>query len=91
MSNLKSFNVAYDRNSDVLYISARRDPAVRGIEDPVGIVWRYDREGELIGCTIIDYSELWYTRRHELAGRLSEGFHIPVGQVDAILNHAMER
>lgn len=90
MSDFKSFNVTYDRGSDVLYISSRREPATRGIEDPTGIVWRYDRSGELIGCTIVDYSGLWYTRRRELAGRLSDGFHIPVGQVDAILNHAMD-
>ena len=91
MSDSKSFNVTYDRDSDVLYISARRDSAVHGIEDPVGIVWRYGRDGELIGVTIIDYGELWYPRREELAGRLSQGFHIPVGQIDAILNHATDR
>jgi uncharacterized protein YuzE len=90
MSDFKSFNVTYDRGSDVLYISSRREAAARGIESPVGIVWRYDRDGELIGVTIIDYSELWYTRRSELAEQLSKGFEIPIGQVNAILNHAMD-
>jgi uncharacterized protein YuzE len=91
VSEFKSFNVTYDRDSDVLYISSRREAAARGIEDPIGIVWRYDRDGELIGCTIIDYSKLWYTKRSELSGRLSDGFHIPVGQINAILSHAMDR
>ena len=49
MSDFKSFHATYDRDSHVLYISARRESAARGIEDPVGIVWRYGRDGELIG------------------------------------------
>jgi uncharacterized protein YuzE len=91
MSDFKSFNVTYDRDSDVLYISARREPAARSIEDPIGVVWRYDRNGDLIGATLVDYGEMWYTRRAELAERLSRGFDIPVGQINAILNHAMDK
>jgi uncharacterized protein YuzE len=90
MTDLPSFNVAYDKGSDVLYISARKAPAHRGIEDAQGLVWRYDREGELIGVTIVDFYDRWYLHRPELARKLSEGFHIPELQMTTVLNHAID-
>jgi uncharacterized protein YuzE len=90
MTDMTSFNVTYDRNSDVLYISARKAPAHRGIEDDQGIVWRYDRDGELIGVTIIDFYDRWYLHRPQLARALSRGFHVPETQAEVILNHVVE-
>jgi uncharacterized protein YuzE len=60
-TNMDSFTVTYDRNSDVLYISTPGAPAHRGIEDNYGMVWRYDRNGELVGVTIIDFCDQWIT------------------------------
>jgi uncharacterized protein YuzE len=90
MSDLPSFNVAYDRGSDVLYITARKAPSHRGIEDSQGIVWRYDREGELIGITIVDFYDRWYLHRPELARKISEGFHIPERQAKTVVDHAID-
>jgi uncharacterized protein YuzE len=74
MSNLRPFNVVYDRESDVLYISTRREPAARGIEDKNGIVWRYDRQGELIGATVLDFHDHWFNQGPLLAGEISRHF-----------------
>lgn len=90
MIDMPSFNVAYDRDSDVLYITARKAPAHRGIEDAQGIVWRYDREGELIGVTIVDFYDRWHLQRPELARKLSSGFHIPERQAEIVLDRAID-
>jgi uncharacterized protein YuzE len=90
MRDLPSFNVAYDRDSDVLYISARKVPAYRGVEDAQGIVWRYDRNGELIGMTVVDFYDRWYSNRPELTRKISAAFDIPELQAETVLNHAIE-
>jgi hypothetical protein len=90
MAANSSFMVTYDRDGDVLYISKRRDVAVRGVTDSCGIVWRYDRDGELIGVIVVDYVDRWFRDRDRLADELSRGFHIPAPQVKVVLDHAME-
>lgn len=51
--------VSYDRNADVLYLSVG-DPgkAVGFDESAEGHALRYDREGRLVGITIVGASEL---------------------------------
>ena len=88
MSKVSSFNVTYDRDSDVLYISTRREAAARGVEDSYGIVWRYDREGELIGATVVDFYDNWFNKQSQLADELSRRFHIPTPQAKVVLDHA---
>ena len=90
MSNMKSFNVAYDETSDVLYISTRKEPATRGIEDRHGIVWRYAADGELIGATIIDFQDIWSERQTDLARELSSHFDVPQQKAEIVLEHALE-
>lgn len=92
MTDLPSFNVAYDKGSDVLYISSRKVPAYRGVEDAQGIVWRYDRQGELIGVTVVDFYDRWHLvlRRRELARKISEGFHIPQQHAMTVLERAID-
>ena len=89
MMDMPSFNVAYDRDSDVLYISSRRAPAARGVEDAQGIVWRYDNSGELIGITVVDFYDRWYLHQSELARQISEGFHIAKRQAEKVIEHAL--
>ncbi|MCF6122504.1 MULTISPECIES: DUF2283 domain-containing protein [Mesorhizobium] len=91
MSRISAFEVVYDADSDVLYISRRRDVAARGIEDKSGIVWRYDRSGELIGATVVDFHDLWASRGDELASELSEKFHVPTPQAQVVVNFALEQ
>ncbi|MGD1035750.1 MAG: DUF2283 domain-containing protein [Roseiarcus sp.] len=89
MTNMKSFNVLYDRDSDVLYVSSRSVVAARGIEEPAGVVWRYDKEGTLIGVTIINFYDYWYSRRPQLAREMSIKFEIPAKQAERVLDHAL--
>jgi len=89
-TDLDSFNVTYDRDSDVLYLSTPGAPAARGIEDALGIVWRYDRDGELIGVTIVDFYDRWYPRWSELSRELAKRFDISEKQAEAMLNQAAE-
>jgi len=91
MSNVSSCQVLYDRDSDVLYISTRQVPAARGVEEPSGVVWRYDREGELIGVTVVDFHDYWFNRRGVLAREISRRFDLPRPQVCVVLEHAMEQ
>lgn len=90
MSKIR-FNVTYDADSDVLYISRRRESATRGVEDQHGIVWRYGRDGNLIGATILDFHEFWAGRGDELAAELSRHFDIPIPQARVVIDHALEQ
>lgn len=90
MNKVSSFTVTYDRDQDVLYISARRDAASRGVEDPHGIVWRYDRDGELIGATVVDFYDQWFSKQSELADELSRKFQITPPQAQVVIDHALE-
>jgi uncharacterized protein YuzE len=89
MTHLKSFNVTYDREADVLYISTPDQPAVRGVEDFDGILWRYDGQGKIIGVTVMDFDHHWHETLVLLANRLSEKLEIPSRQVFTVLNHAI--
>jgi uncharacterized protein YuzE len=90
MSSVNSFNVTYDQDSDVLYISKRAEPAARGIEDRWGIVWRYDKDGELIGATIVDFHFQWSSRRSLLTDEISKRFNIPEPQASVVVEHAWQ-
>lgn len=90
MSNINEFRVLYDRDSDVLYISTRDTAAARGIEDAQGIVWRYDRDGNLIGATVVDYQDHWFKRRRELTSALATKFDIPQLAAERVLQHARD-
>jgi uncharacterized protein YuzE len=90
MTNMASFNVTYDRNSDVLYISTPDVPAYRGIEDDYGMVWRYDRNGTLIGVTIIDFYEHWVSERNQIAHEFSKRSGIPERQAEVVFDHVIE-
>jgi uncharacterized protein YuzE len=85
-----SFNVTYDRDSDVLYISIPGAPAARGIEDALGIVWRYDGDGELIGVTIVDFFDRWYPHWSELTRELAKRLDISEKQAEAMLSQIAE-
>jgi uncharacterized protein YuzE len=91
MTDIGSFYVAYDRGSDVLYISSRREPAARGEEAANGIVWRFSGDGELIGATILDFLDYWIDRQSVLASELSQHFHIPELQAMDVVERAVSR
>jgi uncharacterized protein YuzE len=90
MKNVSEFRVLYDRDSDVLYISTRQTPAARGVEDRLGIVWRYDSAGELIGATVVDYYDHWSSKRSELSREIARKFDIPQKVAETVLDHAKD-
>ena len=79
-SNVQSFEVDYDRASDVLYITQMRSVSTKGVEDRNGIVWRYDVNGALIGATLTDFFDRWHEDRSNLAIELAERFQISAPQ-----------
>jgi hypothetical protein len=91
MRKPKSFNfhVSYDANTDVLYITARRTAATRGVEDQQGIVWRYGAEGDVVSATVMDFHDVWAARASDLAFELSKRFHIPRPQAQTVVEHAL--
>jgi uncharacterized protein YuzE len=88
MSNVTSFNVTYDADSDVLYISKRKAPAASGVQDKYGFVWRYDADGDLIGLTVLDFKDFWCAKRDILENEISEHFSISRAQANVVLSHA---
>lgn len=88
MSNVQSFQVDYDRASDVLYITQMRSVSTKGVEDRNGIVWRYDVNGTLIGATLTDFFDRWHEDRSNLAIELAERFQISAPQANRVINHA---
>lgn len=83
-----SFNVSYDRRTDVLYISTRPADGVDARLDKSGILWRYDDEGELIGATIMDFRDRWLANQQTLAAKLSKRFHLPEHRASVVLDYA---
>lgn len=89
MSEIKNLNVTYDRGSDVLYITKQKTPAVHGVEDQYGIVWRYNSAGDLIGAIVVDFLDVWLNRRPLLEAEISRHFHIPHSHAMVVVDHAM--
>jgi uncharacterized protein YuzE len=86
-----SFNVTYDRLTDVLYISALKAASTKGVEDKYGIVWRYGADGNLVGATVVDFRELWSEKTENLAKELAWHFEVPTVQALNIIEHALDR
>ena len=79
--------VTYDSEDDVLYISTRKTPATKGIEDQYCILWRYDNSGALIGATVLDFNAFWWSdRRAKLTKHLSSAFAMPEIDVRALID-----
>ena len=89
MARTTSFTVTYDSDGDVLYVSKRKTAAARGVEDQYGFVWRYDRDGELIGVTVTDFRNFWHDQKNVLAHEISTHFAITSKHANVVLDQAM--
>jgi len=69
--------MTYDRDTDVLYISARQTFAARGVEDSHGVVWRYNPAEDLIGVTVVDFLDQRFAKQPKLAKEISSRFGGP--------------
>lgn len=84
-----TFNVSYDRRTDVLYISTVQGGGSDARMDKQGIVWRYDEAGELVGATIMDFYDRWGSQQPKLVAKLSKRFHLPEPQASVVVDHAL--
>ena len=91
MSDMVSFNVTYDRGSDVLYINTRHEAATKTKTDDYGIYWRYDAHDRIIGATVIDFADYWFEHRKTLETALSRRFDVPTYRMRTILDHAAKK
>jgi hypothetical protein len=83
---LAEFSLRYDKYGDVLYVTTPTNRPALTDEDDVGLLWRYSTDnGELVGVTILDYGAYWKSHREDLAGRISDHFHVPAGEVEKLL------
>ena len=90
MSDITSFNVAYDRKADTLYISDISRQSSRGAQDSFGIIWRYSPDGHVMGATIMDFVELWQENTEELAVKLADRLDLPVHQAGLVIKRALQ-
>lgn len=88
MSKARAFEVTYDAEADVMYITQQAKAAVRGAEDEFGIVWRLDEQGQIFGATVVDFADRWIGEQSRLAVRLSEGFGISTLQASGLVSRA---
>ena len=86
MGELSLLDARYDAAGDVLYLGGTGEAATRAIEDASGIVWRYGRDGALIGATVLDFREAWGHRTGDLAATLAARFRMPVREIAALLD-----
>ena len=83
-----NLQTAYDRESDVLYITAKRAPA-DSREGMPGLFWRYSlNDGDLVGVTVFDYQTYWHPRIDVLAKQLATRFHLTNKSAKKVLENA---
>jgi len=88
MSNTISLDARCDRESDVLYISARRGAAAGGVEDEYGFAWRYAEDGQVLGVTMVDVDDFRTARMPVSAKEISRRLDIPISQAQVVLDRA---
>jgi len=87
MAKTSRFNVSYDAEADVLYVTARIDVAARGVEDARGIVWRFDGKGDVISATVMDFMDVWSGQTDDLASEMARHFHLPNTHAENLIQH----
>lgn len=83
------FKASYDSDADVLYLVVRREAAIKGVEDRLGIVWRYGSEGNVIGATVLDYHCRWHDKPSQLVSHLSERLDVSRQDIEFALRTMM--
>ncbi|WP_313586310.1 DUF2283 domain-containing protein [Aquidulcibacter sp.] len=82
---MSDFDVAYDQNADVLYVSTKLTGPSYTSEGKNGIVWSHQiADGRLVSMTVMDFNALWQNRLAYLTEQLTEQLHSPspVGPMD---------
>jgi uncharacterized protein YuzE len=90
MAKAKTFQVTYDAEADVLYITQRSAAAARGVEDEFGIVWRFGEDDEILGATVVDFADRWIGDQTSLASHLSRRFGISALQASGLVARAVD-
>ena len=75
---MSDFDVAYDKNADVLYISTKLTGPSYISEGESGIVWSHQiADGRLVSMTVLDFNAQWQNRLAQLTEQLNEQLHAP--------------
>ncbi len=75
---MSDFDVAYDKNADVLYVSTKLTGPSYTSEDENGIVWSHQiSDGRLVSMTVLDFNAQWQNRLAQLTEQLNEQLHAP--------------
>ncbi len=75
---MSDFDVAYDKNADVLYISTKLTGPSYTSEGENGIVWSHQiADGRLVSMTVLDFNAKWQSRLAHLTEQLTEQLHAP--------------
>ncbi len=85
MDSSDDFKGSYDAVSDVLYLQHPGGVAVRGVEDDVGLVWRYGVDGLLLGLTVVDFQGLWSEHASLIASRISKNFDVTADTANEVV------
>lgn len=75
---MSDFDVAYDQNADVLYISTKLTGPSYTSAGENGIVWSHQiADGRLVSMTVLDFNAHWQNRLALLTEQLTEQLHAP--------------
>lgn len=77
-NKMSDFDVAYDKNADVLYISTKLTGPSYTSAGENGIVWSHQiADGRLVSMTVLDFNTHWQNRLAYLTEQLTEQLHAP--------------
>ena len=85
------FKASYDSDADVLYLVVglwAGKMAIKGVEDRMGIVWRYGSDGNVIGATVLDYHCRWHGKPFQLVSHLSERLDVSRQDIEYAIGRA---
>ncbi|WP_085338753.1 DUF2283 domain-containing protein [Aquidulcibacter paucihalophilus] len=75
---MSDFDVAYDKNADVLYISTKLTGPSYTSEGEDGIVWSHQvADGRLVSMTVLNFNARWQSRLAQLTEQLTEQLYAP--------------
>lgn len=75
---MSDFDVTYDQNADVLYISTKLTGPSYTSHGADGIVWSHQiADGRLVSMTVLDFNAQWQSRLALLTEHLTEQLHAP--------------
>lgn len=79
--NISNFEISYDRFVGVLYIKLIYSIPITGIELTRNVIWRYSKDNDLVGLTILDFVEVGSEDLYFLIEQFCERFDLNIDKV----------